>query len=154
MAEITAYPVGTPIASDLVLGTELADPNVAGDTNKTRNFTIQQITDIATNTGTLGYTVYSGIISQAGSGAAPTVTVLQNTITGTMTWARTGAGIYTLTNSGTPFTDLKTLVFINGGSVVGSVVEWEWTSTSVVTIKTGGVDTKMTKGAIEIRVYS
>jgi len=153
MAEITAYPVGTPIASDLVLGTELADPNVAGDTNKTRNFTIKQIADLATNTGTLGYTVYSGIISQATT-AAPTVTVLQNTITGTMTWARTGAGVYTLTNSGTPFTDLKTLVFINGGSVAGSVVEWEWTSTSVVTIKTNGADTKMTKGAIEIRVYS
>ena len=46
MAEITAYPVGTPIASDLVLGTELADPNVAGDTNKTRNFTIKQIADL------------------------------------------------------------------------------------------------------------
>ena len=153
MAEITAYPVGTPIASDLVLGTELADPNVAGDTNKTRNFTIQQIADLATNTGTLGYTVYSGIISQVTT-SAPTVTVLQNTITGTMTWARTGAGVYTLTNSGTPFTDLKTLVFINGGSVAGSVVEWEWTSTSVVTIKTNGADTKMTKGAIEIRVYS
>jgi len=153
MAEITAYPIGTPIASDLVLGTELADPNVAGDTNKTRNFTIQQITDIATNTGTLGYTVYSGIISQATT-AAPTVTVLQNTITGVMTWARTGAGTYTITSSGTPFTDLKTIVFINGGSIVGSVVEWEWTSTSVVTIKTNGTDTKMTKGAIEIRVYS
>ena len=153
MAEITAYPVGTPIASDLVLGTELADPNVAGDTNKTRNFTIKQIADLATNTGTLGYTVYSGIISQVTT-SAPTVTVLQNTITGTMTWARSGAGTYTLTNSGTSFTDLKTLVFINGGSVAGSVVEWEWTSTSVVTIKTNGADTKMTKGAIEIRVYS
>ena len=153
MAEITSYPIGTPIASDLVLGTELADPNVAGDTNKTRNFTIQQITDIATNTGTLGYTVYSGIISQATT-AVPTVTVLQNTITGIMTWGRTGAGVYTLTNSGTPFTNLKTLVFINGGSVVGSVVEWECTSTSVITIETGGADVKMTKGAIEIRVYS
>ena len=53
MAEITAYPTGTPSASDLVLGTELADPNVAGDTNKTRNFTIKQIADIATNSGTL-----------------------------------------------------------------------------------------------------
>jgi hypothetical protein len=154
MSNIITYPAGTPSASDLVLGTELADPNVEGDTNKTRNFTIQQIANLATNTGTLGYTVYSGIISQAGNSAAPTVTVLQNTIPGTMTWARTNAGIYTVTNSGTPFTDAKTIVFINGGNVASSVVQWEWTSTSVVTIKTNGADTKMTKGAIEIRVYS
>ena len=153
MSNIITYPTGTPSASDMVLGTELADPNIEGSTNKTRNFTIQQIADLATNTGTLGYTLYSGIIAQTGA-LAPTVTVLQNTITGTMTWARTGAGVYTITNSGTPFTNAKTLVFINGGAAVGSVVEWDWTSTSVITIKTNGADDKISKGAIEIRVYS
>ena len=154
MAEITAYPVGTPTASDLVLGTELADPNVAGDTNKTRNFTIQQIVDLATNTGTLGYTVYSGIISQVTT-SAPTVTVLQNTITGTMTWARTGAGVYTLTNSGTPFTNLKTMVFVNvGDGEPNQMIMWTRTSSSVITLKTNGADDRITAGALEIRVYS
>jgi|10_taG_2_1085330.scaffolds.fasta_scaffold63947_2 hypothetical protein len=153
MAEITAYPVGTPTASDLVLGTELADPNVAGDTNKTRNFTIQQITDIATNTGTLGYTLYSGIISQVTG--APTVTVLQNTITGTMTWARTSAGVYTVTNSGTPFTNLKTMVFVNvGDGEPNQMIMWTRTSSSVITLKTNGADDRITAGALEIRVYS
>ena len=154
MAEITAYPIGTPIASDLVLGTELADPNVAGDTNKTRNFTIQQITDIATNTGTLGYTVYSGIISQVTS-AAPTVTVLQNTITGVMTWARTSAGVYTITSSGTPFTSNKTIVFLNvGDGEPNQMLMWTRTSSSVITLNTNGADDRITAGALEIRVYS
>lgn len=154
MSNIITYPTGTPSASDMVLGTELADPNIEGSTNKTRNFTIQQIADLATNKGTLGYTLYSGIISQA-AGAAPTVTVLQNTITGTMTWARTGAGVYTVTNSGTPFTNLKTMVFVNpGDGEPNQMVMWTRTSSSVITFKTNGADSRITAGALEIRVYS
>ena len=152
MSDISSYPVGTASASDLIVGTELADPNVAGDTNKTRNFTIQQVADLAKSVGTLGYTLYSALLTQAG-GAVPTAIQLQNTITGTMTWARTGAGVYTVTNSGTPFTADKVQVFINGGNNDGTVIRWNRTSTSVITL-TASADSKITKGSLEIRVYS
>ena len=84
MADISTYTVGTPKASDMVLGTQLADPNIEGDTNKTRNFTVQQITDLAKSIGTLGYTLYSALLTQTGI-SAPTSIQLQNTIPGTMT---------------------------------------------------------------------
>lgn len=132
---------------------QLADPNIEGDTNKTRNFTVQQITDLAKSIGTLGYTLYSALLTQTGI-SAPTSIQLQNTIPGTMTLARTGAGVYTITNSGTPFTADKVQVFINGGNNDGTVVRWTRTSTSVITISTGGADAKLVAGSIEIRVYS
>ena len=153
MADISTYTVGTPKASDLLLGTEVADPNVEGDTNKTRNFTIQQVADLAKSVGTLGYTLYSALLTQTGTNA-PTSIQLQNTIPGTMTLARTGAGVYTITNSGTPFTADKVQVFVNGGNNDGTVVRWTRTSTSIITILTGGADAKLVAGSIEIRVYS
>ena len=70
-----------------------------------------------------------------------------------MTWARTGAGVYTVTNSGTPFTADKVQVFINGGNNDGTVIRWNRTSTSVITL-TASADSKITKGSLEIRVYS
>ena len=71
-----------------------------------------------------------------------------------MTLARTGAGVYTITNSGTPFTADKVQVFVNGGNNDGTVVRWTRTSTSIITILTGGADAKLVAGSIEIRVYS
>ena len=153
MADISTYTVGTPKASDMVLGTQLADPNIEGDTNKTRNFTVQQITDLAKSIGTLGYTLYSALLTQTGTNA-PTSIQLQNTIPGTMTLARTGAGVYTITNSGTPFTADKVQVFVNGGNNDGTVVRWTRTSTSEIKLSTGGADAKLVAGSIEIRVYS
>ncbi len=152
MSDISTYPLGTAEASDLLLGTEVADPNVEGDTNKTRNFTIQQVADIAKSVGTLGYTLYSALLTQTGTNA-PVATQLQNTIAGTMTWARTGSGIYTVTNSGTPFTADKVQVFLNGGNNDGAVIRWVRTSTSVITLTTSA-DAKITAGSLEIRIYS
>ncbi len=152
MSDISTYPLGTAEASDLLLGTEVADPNVEGDTNKTRNFTIQQVADLAQSVGTLGYTLYSALLTQTGTNA-PVATQLQNTIAGTMTWARTGYGVYTVTNSGTPFTADKVQVFVNGGNNDGTVIRWARTSTSVITL-TASADAKITGGSLEVRIYS
>ena len=106
MASIIEYPIGTATVSDYVLGTEVADPNVAGDTNKTRNFTIASLAAFA-NTYNLGYTVYTVELSNFGLGTvAPVATVMQNGI-GNIVWTRTSLGKYVGTLTGA-FTTNKT----------------------------------------------
>ena len=106
MASIIEYPIGTATVSDYVLGTEVADPNVAGDTNKTRNFTIASLAAFA-NTYNLGYTVYTVELSNSGLGTvAPVATVMQNGI-GNIVWTRTSLGKYVGTLTGA-FTTNKT----------------------------------------------
>lgn len=54
--------------------------------------------------------VYRAILNQSGTGA-PVATVLENTLGGTVVWARTGTGAYTGTLSGA-FTLNKTVIFL------------------------------------------
>jgi len=49
--------------------------------------------------GGLNYNVYTAILTQAGTGA-PTATVLENTLSGTIVWSRTAAGDYRGTLAG------------------------------------------------------
>ena len=106
------------------------------------------------------YIVYSALLTQVTTGV-PAAQVLENTIPGTLTWTRAGAGEYTLTSNGTPFTTNKTQLFINNGLTTGtaSMIKWTRTSTSVIDIKTinlagANADDLLTAGSIEIRVYS
>lgn len=105
------------------------------------------------------------VVTQA-AGAAPALTVMNSADPnsagfGTLTPARTSAGLYTITSSGTPFTAGKTLVkvFLKTGGVVFGVVYADVTSTSVITLRT--VDTAtavqavlddILNGTIEIEV--
>jgi hypothetical protein len=150
MAIIYSYPKATSVvATNQLIGTQI-DP--VTEENKTVQFTIAEVAAFA-NTSP-GYTVYTALVTQAG-GAAPTATVLQNSITGTMTWARTGAGTYTLTNSGTAFTVDKTILFLNvGDGEANQMLMWTRTSSSVITLTTNGADDRITAGAFELRVYS
>lgn len=54
--------------------------------------------------------IYTAIINQSGT-SDPTVTVLENTLGGTVVWARTAVGTYTGTLSGA-FTSAKTVAFL------------------------------------------
>ena len=87
MAIIYSYPQGTPTLGDNVIGSQI-DPIT--EENKTVQFTVGQIASFA-NSYSLGYTVYTALLTQAGT-AAPVATVLQNTTGGTITWTRTGTG--------------------------------------------------------------
>ena len=148
MAIIYSYPQGTPTLSDNVIGSQI-DPIT--EENKTVQFTVGQIAAFA-NSYSLGYTVYTALLTQAGT-AAPVATILQNTTGGTITWTRTGTGAYTATISSSLFTSNKTIVFINGGTPPTSTIFWESPSTTTVTISTGS-DSKLTDASIEIRVYA
>lgn len=90
-----------------------------------------------------GIKVWRGLVSQAGT-AAPTATVLENSLGGTITWARTSAGLYTATLA-SAFTANKTMAAFgntfdygdSGLTIPGAVViRTEKTSTSVITIHT------------------
>jgi hypothetical protein len=150
MAIIYSYPnAQSVVATNQLIGTQI-DP--VTEENKTVQFTIAEIAAFA-NTSP-GYTVYTALITQA-STAAPTATVLQNSITGTLTWARTGAGAYTLTSNGTAFTVDKTILFLNvGDGEANQMLMWTRTSSSVITLDTNGADDRITAGAFELRVYS
>lgn len=68
--------------------------------------TTQDIADLGG--GSLGYLVYTAILSQSGE-QAPEATILKNTLSGTPAWSRTGVGNYKITLAGA-FTANKTYI--------------------------------------------
>ena len=151
MATITAYPVNsTPKASDLLLGTKV--PSINSDEQPiTNNVTIASVASFA-NTYNLGYTVYTALLTQAGT-AAPVATILQNTTGGTLVWTRQSSGNYTVTASTALFTVNKTMVFGNQGNETNDRFQWNRTSDTTVTLSTGN-DARLVNGSFEIRIYS
>ena len=104
------------------------------------------------------YKVYTALLTQSGTNA-PVATVLENTLGGTVVWARSTVGVYYAT-SGYRFTDNKTTVFINNHRL-DSNVAIECTNNNNVSVSTygtsavpfSGVDGRLLNNAIEIRVY-
>jgi hypothetical protein len=152
MANTASYPIIAPKAGDLLVGTQtytVADKVVD---NPTRNFTVASVASLA-NSINLGYTVYTALLTQAGT-AVPVATVLQNTTGGTVAWTRTGAGTYTGTITGSLFTLNKTMVFINNGSTLSNLnISWASPTTSTITIG-ASADSVLTAASLEIRIYS
>ncbi|MCP4442787.1 MAG: hypothetical protein GY810_28110 [Aureispira sp.] len=150
MARIIAYQSTTPATDDLLLGTQKTTSGT-NKTNPTKNFTVDSVVQAG-----LGYTVYTALLTQTGTGA-PVATILKNNTGYTYTWARTANGVYTITASGNAFTNNKTLVFNNNGlSTTGfgfAPAIWTRTSDTVITTENGG-DGRLTNGSFEIRIYS
>jgi len=111
------------------------------------------------------YKSYQAIITQTGT-SVPLATVGLNELGTTMTWARTTAGIYTLTAGSAVFTANKTVILLSNpitGLVTYIVVP---TSTSVITVSTFllsviatvltavATDALMTNLLVEVRVYN
>ena len=150
MATLTAYPTNSaPKASDLLLGTKVATPN-SDEQPITNNVTIASVAAFA-NTYNLGYTVYTALLTQAGT-AAPVATILQNTTGGTFTWTRQSAGNYTVTASTALFTVNKTIVFGNQGNNLND--KFQWNRTSDTTLDLIVYENRLNNGSFEIRIYS
>ena len=151
MAIINSYAAGTPTTSDLILGVDTSNSK-----NTTKTFTAGAIASLAS--GSTAYNSYVALLTQAGT-AAPVATVLSNNLTATLTWARTGVGVYTLTASAATFTANKTIVFLNAGSSI-PLISSERTSDTILTIKTfvpgrgAAVDAAITNGSFEVRIYT
>ena len=161
MANITAYPTGTPKVNDLLLGTSVPLPNT-DDQPTTTNFTVSSIAGFANPTA--AYTTYVARWSQT-QGNAPVSNILQNTTGLNWVWTRLNVGNYDLTASAS-FTE----------KVYTNISSWEdkaisspaSTGSKSVSIKTSGpnyirvsnidnadgsyVD-NVVNGMIEIRIY-
>jgi hypothetical protein len=111
------------------------------------------------------YKSYQAVVTQTGT-SAPSASVYMNQLGTTLTWARTSAGLYTLTAGSAVFTSNKTVIFLSNpitGLVSYLVVP---TSTSVITVSTlllsviatvltaVNTDALMTNLGIEVRVYN
>ena len=156
MANISTYPIGTPAASDLLAGTELYTDSTGKQENLTRNFTVQSIASFA-NSYSLGYTVYTAALTQAGT-AAPVAAVLQNTTGGVFTWSRVDTGKYRVTVSGITLPANKVVIFENATNDLN--LGGKITSTTVIDVEQfssggGGYSDVMLPGtSIEIRIYA
>lgn len=152
MSILQSYPKGTPKKEDYIIGTSIPPVN-SDEMPTTRNFSVASIAAFA-NSYSLGYTVYTALITQTGT-ADPVATVLQNTTGQTLVYGRTSGGEYTITASSSLFTANKTIVFLNGGSAENNHdVAWGRASDTVINLSTHNSDGKFTGGSIEIRIYS
>jgi len=154
MARIIAYQSTTPATDDLLLGTQKTTSGT-NKTNPTKNFTVDSVVQAG-----LGYTVYTALLTQTGTGA-PVATILKNNTTATLTWARTAGGTYTVTADSNIFTANKTVVFMNYGNPSSEAYfpKWVRTSNTVITVTTldeqAVLDDAVLNGAaFEIRIYS
>ena len=157
MAIINSYPAGTPTTSDLILGVDTSNSK-----NTTKTFTAGDIASLAS--GSTAYNSYVAILNQSGP-TAPVATVLSNDLTATLTWARTGQGVYTLTASEATFTVNKTIVFLNTGTASPFLITWNHGIATGVPIDTvlrvntyvptngSYVDNVITNGSFEVRIY-
>lgn len=112
-----------------------------------------------------GVIVWRGLLTQ-GSGAAPSAVIFENSLGGTIVWARTSAGVYTGTLSNT-FPATKSFLLIGPVSKAGcdlATATLVRTSNNVLTITTKAglladdslavVDGVLSSTTIEIVVYS
>lgn len=99
------------------------------------------------------YKVYTALLSQSGT-SAPTATVLENTLGGTVVWTRSGIGSYQATLTGSVYTSSKTVVFATIGLNKNLVINGARVSDSVVSIMAGTGELDSTNMSIEIKVYN
>ena len=152
MAIIYSYPQGTPTLSDNVIGSQI-DPIT--EENKTVQFTVGQIAGFATSYS-LGYTVYTALITQAGA-TAPVATILQNTTGLTFAWTKLDTGQFVATVTGTPFVEGK--FWAMSSAKVPQVTSIVRTSTNtcrldVIESQNGNALNSLVEGYIEIRIYA
>jgi len=152
MARISSYPRDLDVVDqDSWIGTSV--PGL-----QTRNFTVANIAAFA-NSYSLGYTVYTALITQAGA-AAPVATVLQNTTGGTIVWTRNSTGRYVATISGTTYTTDKTTVLVTSGGNNDNILRPRITATTAIdwynidSSDNAVSDTIAETTTVEIRIYA
>lgn len=111
------------------------------------------------------YKSYQALVTQSGT-SAPSADVKLNELGATMTWARTSAGLYTLTAGSAVFTSNKTVIIISNPATSLVMYTLIVTSTTVVTLATllasviatvlsvTSTDALLTNVLIEVRVYN
>ena len=148
MAIIYSYPSVTPLSEDFLIGSQKSSSNA------TKNFTVESVVQAG-----LGYTVYTALVTQTGTGA-PVATILKNNTTATYTWSRTGVGAYEVQTDINILDASDTLVFGNiGENIKPDYFRWRVANINLIEVTTYDKDGNPTdgifhKGSFEIRIYS
>lgn len=117
------------------------------------------VDEVCDSVGTVG--IYRAVLTQTGV-TAPVVTVLENSLKFgntllTVTWARTGPGVYTGTITQPAFIVDKTFILVSPGNDITEYIAVVRTSTTVITVRTYinavAADVVLTEAAVEIRLY-
>lgn len=160
-----AYTLDTPAQLKAALITEILAYAVANSiTLAASDIVFPDFTAAATQ-----YSSYQALISQSGT-STPSASVGNNDFAGvTFTWARTGAGVYTLTANSAVFTANKTGVFLQSLTNLNANIRGVVTSTTVITFTTAiqsvavlgllgltttNTDALLSNTLIEVRVYA
>lgn len=135
-------------------GTGVANINSLSGTG-TRQIVADASGNLSATTAVVPYTKYVATLTQTGT-SAPTATVLENTTGSTVTWTRTGSGLYTGTFSSAILASGKRFLLISPRT--GGGVYYDFLTTSSVQIATAsyvgvGTDALLNETSIEIRVY-
>ena len=132
--------------------TENLSNDMAADTGSTTKY--QSVNEVE-NYVAKPYKVYSALLNQSGT-SAPTATVLQNQLSGSIVWTRTLSGRYIGTLSGA-FTNNKTLVFTNQ-PIGARLLSISRASDNTISINCadydGNYQDDFANFSIEIRVYN
>jgi len=107
-------------------------------------------------TEVLGYLNYVAIVNQTGTGN-PTVTVLKNTYTDTISTSRVNTGRYNFTFSGTQLTS-RSVIFVTADTITAHTITASIVGGNSVRVQctdiTGGYVDEMSKVSLEIKTYS
>lgn len=137
---------------------------ITGSTGNSINGSLSISGDLTVSgtTSIIPYKTYVALVTQ--TVGAPTDIELSNTFTGTLTWAQSYAGGYTLTSSDAEFTQDKIFVLFSQNSQIGTTVppcthKWNRVDASTLSIETCDVTGATADGllyatSIEIRVYN
>jgi hypothetical protein len=93
------------------------------------------------------------LVTQSGTSAPTSIDVYNNTGQ-TYSWSRVSAGQFRITATGTPFTNNKTVVFVNGGQSENTFlpIYWERVDSNKIDLLT--FDDELENASFEIKIYN
>ena len=153
MAIANSYPMGSPKAGDLLLGTSVPNPGT-DEKATTKNFSVSAVSALSTAVG-LGYTSYVSLVTKAGTNAPTADPVIANTTGGDPVWAYATTGAYTLTFPFAFASEYKVIVFVNNGNVSPTQnVGWSLTGNPGQIRFNTQNNSNLSRASLEIRIYA
>lgn len=153
--------IGTPLIKHLTINRSTGNATFTGTvTASPATVSTELVTKGQLDANSRPYKVYTALLSQSGT-SAPTATVLENTLGGSIVWTRNNIGQYVGTLTGA-FTDQKTIIFVNRSNPAATAFDTNMAA-NVININTVGyttfsnsayVDGQTNSASIEIRVYN